>query len=171
MANKDVRKEIEKMEEKKTKNRLMKVVRIVMFIGMIIFGAVIFSAFLSGLYEIGKQPIVEATVTHTKIEKQIPMSGKVMHEKGKEDTYWVHCSDDNFQVSKADYDTYIKDYNATTVKEYIVKIKGKKKTIFGNIHLPEKVYKRTSYVFKPEKDYTKKEMKELKKEYISILSL
>lgn len=170
MANKDVRKKIEKMEEKK-KNRLMRVVRIVMLMGMLIFGVIIITAFISALYEIGKQPQVVATVTRTKIEKQIPMSGKVMHEKGKEDTYLVHCSDDRFKVSKEDYETYIKGYNATTVTEYTVKIKGKKKTIFGDLDLPEKVYKRTSYVFKPEKNYTKEEMKELKKKYISILSL
>ena len=103
----------------------------------------------------GKPLNVVTTVTHTKAEKQISMSGEVRKEKGKETTYWVHCFDDSFPVSKENYDTYIKDYNATTVTKYIVKIKGKKKTMLGGLNLPEKVYKRTSYAFKPAKDYTK----------------
>lgn len=131
---------------------------------IVVLGALILDILI--LNELGEQPKVVATVIHTKTEKQISMSSEVIREKGKEDEYWVHCLDDSFQVSKEDYDTYIKDYNATTVTEYTAKIKGKRDTTLGIISLPEKVYKRTSYVFKPADDYTKEEMKALKDKYI-----
>lgn len=130
----------------------------------------IFGAFISGLYELGKQPTVELTVAHTKIEKQISMCGEVKHEKGKADTYWVKCEDDSFQVLKADYNTYIKDYNATTVTEYSLKISGTKRIMFWSIPLKEKVYKRTSYVFKPADDYTKEEIKAMKNKYVKYIT-
>lgn len=171
MANKDVREEIDKLEEKQTvtkkkwlsKETIVKLIKrnisVILVLGALILDILILNA-------LGEKPKVVATVTHTKTEKQISMSSEVMHEKGKEDKYWVHCLDDSFQVSKEDYDTYIKDYNTTTITEYTVKIKGKKDTTLGILSLPEKVYKRTSYVFKPADDYTKEEMKALKEKYI-----
>lgn len=162
------------MEENKEKQAVSTETEKKSFIKDIVISVVmlfIFGATITGLYELGKQPTVEVTVAHTKIEKQISMCGEVKHEKGKADTYWVNCEDGSIQVSKGDYNTYIKDYNATTVTEYSLKIDGKKRIMFWSIPLKEKVYKRTSYVFKPAKDYTKEEIKVMKNKYIKYINM
>lgn len=85
---------------------VLRYVAIFGIIGEIIFWIVIFGGLI--LDAKGKPLNVLTTVTHTKTEKQISMSGEVRKEKGKETTYLVHCLDDSFPVSKDNYDKYIK---------------------------------------------------------------
>ena len=148
------------MEEKKEKKGLLKE----LFIIFVIF--MLFGGFITLLYDISKLPIVTVTEELSEDIKQMSFEGEIRTEYNKEDTYWVKFSDKTvIEVTKEDYDKYVRDFNSTTVTTYTLTLKGKKDFILFTGNMPTKTYTKRSYVFKPEKNFTKKEIKELKKLY------